>query len=133
MFLTLKVTGGTHWHRGKALGAGDTFEGSERMLAANPDRFEAVGGPYAEAKEPFVSISKPRRRRGKLVVDVVTPDVESVVEKVAAKVSDEASTEEDEKTALQAEAESLGIDVDGRWGIDRLKQEIANANTSDDE
>lgn len=31
----------------------------------------------------------------------------------------------DEKAALQAEAETLGVDVDKRWGIDRLRAEIA--------
>lgn len=30
----------------------------------------------------------------------------------------------DEKAALKAEAEALGIDVDGRWGVGRLKAEI---------
>lgn len=32
--------------------------------------------------------------------------------------------EVDEKAALKAEAEALGIDVDGRWGAGRLKTEI---------
>lgn len=31
----------------------------------------------------------------------------------------------DEKAALQAEAETLGVEVDKRWGIDRLRAEIA--------
>ena len=35
--------------------------------------------------------------------------------------------EDDEKEALQAEAAALGIEVDGRWGAARLKQEIATA------
>lgn len=28
---------------------------------------------------------------------------------------------------LRAEAERLGVDVDGRWGVNRLQQEIAQA------
>lgn len=32
--------------------------------------------------------------------------------------------EVDEKASLKAEAEALGIDVDGRWGVGRLKTEI---------
>lgn len=32
--------------------------------------------------------------------------------------------EVNEKAALKAEAEALGIDVDGRWGVGRLKAEI---------
>lgn len=34
---------------------------------------------------------------------------------------------EDEIEALRAEAEQLGIEVDGRWGEKRLKAEIAKA------
>lgn len=33
----------------------------------------------------------------------------------------------DDKAALKAEAEALGIVVDGRWGIDRIKAAIAEA------
>lgn len=35
--------------------------------------------------------------------------------------------ETDDKAALQAEAEALGIDVDKRWGVARLKSEIEAA------
>ena len=34
---------------------------------------------------------------------------------------------------LRAEAESLGVAVDGRWGADRLRDEIAAAKADDDD
>lgn len=37
------------------------------------------------------------------------------------------TSEADDKVALQAEAEALGVDVDKRWGIARLKSEIEAA------
>ena len=39
----------------------------------------------------------------------------------------EVRADDDAKAALVAEAEALGIDVDGRWSVRRLKLEIANA------
>lgn len=38
---------------------------------------------------------------------------------------------EDDLDVLRAEAESLGVDVDGRWGEKRLKQEIGKAKKAD--
>ena len=35
----------------------------------------------------------------------------------------------DELATLRAEAESLGVHVDGRWGAERLRSEIANAQS----
>jgi hypothetical protein len=32
-----------------------------------------------------------------------------------------------EREALRAQAEAAGVEVDGRWGADRLKDEIAGA------
>lgn len=40
------------------------------------------------------------------------------------------ATDVDEKAALVTEAEALGIDVDGRWGIARLKSEIEAAKAA---
>lgn len=37
------------------------------------------------------------------------------------------ASEADDKAALQAEAEALGVDVDKRWGVARLKSEIEAA------
>ncbi len=37
---------------------------------------------------------------------------------------------EAEKVALKAEAEALGIDVDGRWGIPKLKAAIAEKKSA---
>ncbi|MBZ9939143.1 hypothetical protein LB518_22795 [Mesorhizobium sp. BR1-1-16] len=37
----------------------------------------------------------------------------------------ESAPPEDDRTALIVEATSLGITVDGRWGIDRIKSAIA--------
>lgn len=34
---------------------------------------------------------------------------------------------------LRAEAEALGVAVDGRWGVDRLRDEIAAAKADDDD
>jgi hypothetical protein len=35
--------------------------------------------------------------------------------------------------ALRAQAEALGVKVDGRWGVDRLREEIAAYNESEGE
>lgn len=51
-----------------------------------------------------------------------------------AELADEASpsatpapVDVDDKAALKAEAEALGIAVDGRWGVERIKTAIAEA------
>lgn len=54
----------------------------------------------------------------------VAPQVETAVVSPA-----ETRADDDGKAALVAEAEALGIDVDGRWSVRRLKLEIANAKT----
>ena len=41
----------------------------------------------------------------------------------------ETRADDDGKAALVAEAEALGIDVDGRWSVRRLKLEIATAKS----
>lgn len=38
-----------------------------------------------------------------------------------------AAASDDNKAALKAEAEALGIAVDGRWGVERIKTAIAEA------
>lgn len=40
------------------------------------------------------------------------------------------SEADDERTALVAEAEKLGVSVKGNWGIPRLKAEIASAKAA---
>lgn len=42
----------------------------------------------------------------------------------------ETRADDDGKAALVAEAEALGIDVDGRWSVRRLKLEIAAAKAA---
>lgn len=39
-------------------------------------------------------------------------------------VADDDAVPSDEKAALVAEAEALGITIDGRWGVSRLQAEI---------
>lgn len=39
----------------------------------------------------------------------------------------------DELDALRAEAEALGIKVDGRWGVDRLRAEVSAARPAEDD
>lgn len=39
----------------------------------------------------------------------------------------ETVTEPDERDELIAELESLGVDVDNRWGVERLKKELEQA------
>lgn len=41
-----------------------------------------------------------------------------------------ADAEGGDRTALKAEAEALGIEVDGRWGIARLRSAVASARTA---
>lgn len=52
----------------------------------------------------------------------VVPQAETAVVPPA-----ETRADDDDKAALVTEAEALGIDVDGRWSVRRLKLEIANA------
>ncbi|MCX5495376.1 hypothetical protein OSH11_11710 [Kaistia dalseonensis] len=58
------------------------------------------------------------------------PDRGAHPEESSVAVEDDGSThvdtpeDVDEKTALKAEAEGLGIEVDGRWGVARLMAEI---------
>lgn len=40
------------------------------------------------------------------------------------------SAETDEREALRTQAEALGIEVDGRWGVARLRQEISEARNA---
>lgn len=55
----------------------------------------------------------------------VVPQVETAVVPPA-----EVRADDDAKAALVAEAEALGIDVDGRWSVRRLKLEIAAAKAA---
>lgn len=61
--------------------------------------------------------------------EVVVAPPEQVAASIVAATPEPAPAEAqaddvDEKAALKAEAEALGIDVDGRWGVGRLKTEI---------
>lgn len=94
---------------------------SHPYLAANGERMPAGGtvdaapAPAVEpevASEPAATEAAPASEAGVAVEDDGTAHVD---------------TPEDvsEKDALKAQAEALGIEVDGRWGIARLTSEIA--------
>lgn len=53
------------------------------------------------------------------------PEAEDPAPQATEEPAAEPEAEPDEKAALVAEAEALGIDVDGRWGVSRLKSAIA--------
>jgi hypothetical protein len=60
--MRLRVTRKGHNHGGKRLAVGDEFDGSEKLLAAFPDRLEVVeapkrGRPKAEKAEPDADAS----------------------------------------------------------------------------
>lgn len=59
--------------------------------------------------------------------EAVAPVTEPAGESEAPVAPAGEAPEADDKAALQTEAESLGIDVDKRWGIVRLKSEIEAA------
>ncbi|MFG1247269.1 hypothetical protein [Xanthobacter flavus] len=60
--------------------------------------------------------------------EVVAPDPNSI--STGASNTVPADDDDTEKAVLVAEAEELGIDVDGRWGIAKLKQKIATAKAA---
>ena len=61
------------------------------------------------------------------VAENTTPAPEKPVKEMVEEksVEEKPVQEVTEKTALKAEAEALGIAVDGRWGVARLQAEIA--------
>lgn len=88
--------------------------GTRRLQAG--DEFEA---PKHHAT-PLIAVKKARDvMRGKL--DPPPPKLERQAERNASEAPDA------ERDALRALADGLGIPVDGRWGVDRLKEEIAAA------
>lgn len=120
---------------------------TRRLLAG--DEFDA---PERDAKV-LIAVKRARdpadRRPGKLpppppeviaaVPEVAAEPLEAApagkadhVEMDAAPVVDhpEPLDPDAEKDRLRADAEALGIDVDGRWGVARLHEEIATAKVS---
>ena len=61
--MRLRVKHKGHNHGGVMLRPGDVFDGSARLLAAMPDRFEAVS-PEPVAQEA-VAEQKPTQKRGR--------------------------------------------------------------------
>ncbi len=74
--------------------------------------------PAGDGEPPATSDAQP-------VAEEVTPAAQSEDDVPAAPAGE--ASEADDKAALQTEAEALGIDVDKRWGIARLKSEIEAA------
>lgn len=74
---------------------------------------ETVAAPEPPAQDP------PEETAGPESSDV------SVTEEPDGTVHVDTPEEVDEKSALQAQAEGLGIAIDRRWGVDRLQKEIA--------
>lgn len=90
---------------------------------------EGIGGAVEDAVEPdpaAPAIEDPATDPAAVVEE---PEAEVIAGPAPAidpePVAEVATVEADEKAALVAEAEALGIDVDGRWGVARLKAEIA--------
>ena len=52
-------------------------------------------------------------------------------DKAAADEAAAKQAEEDEKAQLQHELKDAGVDVDGRWGVARLREEVAKAKGVD--
>lgn len=84
----------------------------------NPD--DTFDAPKGDAKL-LVAVKKARyavRDTGDLPPP--PPDVASAIGPIKA-----AQRAEEEREKLRAEAEALGVDTDGRWGVARLEEEIA--------
>ena len=87
--------------------------------AAEPASADPEPAPVGEPTEAApVAGSEP-------VSDPVPADPESVTIEPDGSTHVDTPDEVTEKAALKAEAEALGISVDGRWGVTRLQAEIA--------
>ncbi|WP_332116068.1 STY1053 family phage-associated protein [Azorhizobium caulinodans] len=77
-----------------------------------------VEEPTAES-EPVAVADEPHEQSEPVAADV------SVTEEPDGSVHVDTPEEVDEKATLQAQAESLGIAIDRRWGVKKLREEIA--------
>lgn len=122
--------------------AGDGFalspgEVTERF--GDEDAARLVQADYAVviASDTALAALAPSETLGLGVIETaVLPPVETAVAgpvETAVLPPAETRAEDNEKSALVAEAEALGIDVDGRWSVRRLKLEIAAAKTAPSE
>jgi hypothetical protein len=78
---------------------------------------QSEGGPEDETGGLNDQEGAPQEPKAKL------PEVGAEVPPASTEKTSEDAADA-EKAALKAEAEALGIDVDGRWGIPKLKAEI---------
>ena len=86
-------------------------------------------GPRDSAEVEWMGIVFPN-----VPVDVTTPHILMKVKgNPFFSASEDEDPKDDEKDALQAQAEALGIDVDGRWGVAKLKAAIAAKTDGHDE
>ena len=66
-------------------------------------------------------------------VDDDEPPADDPADDTEAEAEAEADTEADDELAqLRADAEAAGVKVDGRWGADRLREEIQAAEAADE-
>ena len=78
------------------------------------------------AGEPAPAAPKPAPAAPQPAPAPVTPAPEPAKEPAA---TEDDEKEDDEKEALVVKAKALGIKVDARWGVSRLRQEILEAET----
>lgn len=100
-----------HKYGTRHLTAGDEYEAPARhalaLLASKKARFAAVTSRPPQAPPQPAPVRAPPEPAA-----VLEPTTVAAVERME---------------SLRAEAERLGIEVDGRWGTIRLQQEIAKA------
>ena len=101
----------SHKYGTRHLTAGDEYEAPARhalaLLASKKARFAAATSRPPKVPPQSVPVRAPPEPAA-----VPEPAVAAAVERME---------------SLRAEAEQLGIEVDGRWGTIRLQQEIAKA------
>ncbi|ABS68862.1 hypothetical protein Xaut_3634 [Xanthobacter versatilis] len=94
-------------------------------LAANGERLPAsLNVDAAPAGEPDAALETPAAAEP-AAEDAAPVSAPSVTVEDDGTVHVDTPEEVSEKDALKAQAEALGIEVDGRWGIARLTSEIA--------
>lgn len=97
-------------------------------LAANGERVDAEpSAPSEPVEAPAPSQPEPIAEPSPVetTAEPAPAEPESVTIEPDGSTHVDTPEEVTEKTALKAEAEALGIAVDGRWGVARLQAEIA--------